>query len=109
MVIRSAATVEFTRVLAVGAGDYQEVVGPSSCFEAGGFQMLADPVLTGGTLIDPTGIQEVSITASYNLGEPLFIRLLDSDQNIDITLIDTAVVNVVHDDSGDAACDDVDR
>lgn len=100
-VVRSPASVEFTRVLTVGTGDYQEVVGPSSCFQAGVFQLLADPLLTGGTVIDPTQGQEVSSTSSFNLGEPLFIRLIDSDQNLDYQVIDTAVVSVVNDTSGD--------
>lgn len=100
-VARSPSSVEFTRVLTVGTGAYQEVVGPSSCFQAGVFQLLADPLLTGGVVIDPTQTQDVSATSSYNLGEPLFIRLVDSDQNVDYQVIDTAVVTVVNDASGD--------
>ena len=100
-VIRSPSTIEFTRVLTAGSGVYQETVGPSSCFQGGAFALLADPVLTGGVTIDPTQIQEVSVAPSYNLGEPLFLRLTDSDQNLDFLVIDTVVVTVTHAVSGD--------
>jgi uncharacterized repeat protein (TIGR01451 family) len=100
-VVRSPAGVEFTRVVGAASGDYQETVGPSACFQGGIFVNLADPVLSGGGTIDPTQTQEVSATSSYNLGEPLFVRLTDTDQNLDFQVLDTAVVNVIHDISGD--------
>ncbi len=62
---------------------------------------MADPVLTGGGTIDPTLVQDVGVTSSYNLGEPLFLRLEDTDQNLDYQVVDTAVVTVNHDGSGD--------
>ncbi|MCH8116703.1 MAG: OmpA family protein [Proteobacteria bacterium] len=100
-VVRSSSAIEFTRVLTAGAGIYQETVGPSSCFQGGAFALLADPVLTGGVTIDPTQTREVSVAPSYNLGEPLFLRLTDSDQNLDFLVIDTVVVTVTHAVSGD--------
>ena len=100
-VVSSPASVELTRVVGAGSGDYQESVGPSVCLQAGVSINLADPVLTGGGAINPAQTQEVSVTSSYNLGEPLFIRLSDSDQNLDYQVLDTAVVIVIHDVSGD--------
>jgi uncharacterized repeat protein (TIGR01451 family) len=100
-VVRSPASVEFTRVAGAGAGDYQESVGPSACFQGGASVTLADPVLTGGGTIDPTLVQDVSVTGNYNLGEPLFLRLIDTDQNVDAAVIDYAVVAVIHDTTGD--------
>ena len=100
-VVRSPASVEFTRVVGAGAGDYQETVGPSACFQGGAFVALADPVLTGGGTIDPTLVQDVSVTGNYNLAEPLFLRLIDTDQNVDAAVIDTAAVTVIHDTTGD--------
>ncbi len=100
-VVRSAASVEFTRVVGAGAGDYQETLGPSACFQGGAYQTLADPVLTGGGTIDPTFVQDVSVNGNYNLGEPLFLRLIDTDQNVDAAVIDYAVVTVIHDTTGD--------
>jgi len=100
-VVRSPAIVEFTRVVGAGAGDYQETVGPSACFQGGAFVTLADPVLTGGGTIDPLLTQDVSVTGNYNLGEPLFLRLTDTDQNVDAAVIDYPVVTVIHDTTGD--------
>ena len=100
-VVRSPSAVEFTRVLTAGSGSYQETVGPAYCSQGGAFVLLADPTLTGGGTIDPTLVQEVAPAATYNLGEPLFLRLVDSDQNLDFQVIDTAVVDVVHPVSGD--------
>jgi uncharacterized repeat protein (TIGR01451 family) len=101
-VVRSPASVEFTRVVAVGSGDYQESVGPSACFQGGAFVTMADPVLVGGATIDPTLTHEVSVTRAYNLGEAAFIRLSDSDQNLDFQAIDYAVVAVSNAVSGDS-------
>jgi uncharacterized repeat protein (TIGR01451 family) len=100
-VVRSPASVEFTRVVGASSGDYQESAGPSACFSGGAFQTLADPVLTGGGTIDPTQTHDVSVTGNYNLGETLFLRLIDTDQNVDAAVIDHAVVTVVHGTTGD--------
>jgi len=100
-VVRSPSAVEFTRVLTASSGSYQETVGPAYCSQGGGFVLLADPTLTGGSTIDPTLVQEVVPATTYNLGEPLFLRLDDSDQNLDFQVIDTAVVDVVHPVNGD--------
>ncbi len=101
-VVRSPASIEFTRVVAAVIGDYQETVGPSACLEGGQFVNLADPVLIGGGTIDPSQIQEVAATSSYNLGEAAFLRLSDSDQNIDYQVVDYTVVSVFDAQSGDA-------
>lgn len=101
-VTRSTASIELTRVHAVGAGSYQETVGPAACYQGGSFVNLADPIILGGLLIDPTQVQEVSAAAQFNLGEPVFIRLMDTDQNIDAAVIDYAAVNVIHDVTGDS-------
>ena len=100
-VLRSPATVDLTRVAQVGGGTWQETVGPSACFQGGAFAVLANPQLLGGGVIDPTQVQDVSVTSAYNLGEPAFIRLVDLDQNIDYQVIDTAVVTVTNPASGD--------
>tara|TARA_R110002096_G_scaffold130643_4_gene279903 strand:- start:6171 stop:11942 length:5772 start_codon:yes stop_codon:yes gene_type:complete len=101
-VVRSPSTVEFTRVVTAGSGSYQETVGPSACLQTGAFVNLADPVLLGGTTINPALVQDVSPTQSYNTGEAAFIRLTDSDQNLDFQVIETAVVVVSDASSGDS-------
>ena len=100
-VLPSNATLAFTRVVGAGNGSYQESTGPSACFQGGAFSPLADPVLVGGVVIDPTQTQNVSTTAAYNLGEPVFIRLVDSDQNADFTVVEYVEVNVSSTASGD--------
>ena len=100
-VIRTASGIELTRVLGSGVGAYQEPVGPSACFQGGAFVTLADPILLGGGTIDPTSTRDVVAATSFNLGETIFIRLADADQNVDFAVIDTAVVDVVHDVTGD--------
>ena len=101
-VVRSPASVEFTRVVAPGTGAYQEPVGPSACLQGGSYVTLADPTLIGGATIDPTSSQDVSATSVYNRGEAAFIRLTDSDQNLDFQVIDYAVVTVTNPQTGDA-------
>jgi hypothetical protein len=101
-VVRSPSVVEFTRVVAAGSGTYQETVGPSACFQGGAFVNLANPTLLGGTTIDPSVPQDVLPTTTYNIGEAAFIRLSDSDQNLDYQVIDTAVVTLTNSTSGDS-------
>lgn len=98
-VIRSSSSLAFTRV--VNSGDFRESVGPAYCEQAGNFVLLPDPV-AAGVRIDPTLVQEVSPTSGYNLGETLFLRLDDADQNVDYTVIDTALVTVENGANGDA-------
>ena len=98
-VVRSPSSVAFTRV--VDAGSFQETVGPAACEQSGAFVDLADPVLLGGNAIDPSNVQNVTPTTAFNLGEVVFIRLVDSDQNLDFMLIEYALVTVAGVNSGD--------
>ncbi|MGI9203986.1 MAG: OmpA family protein [Woeseiaceae bacterium] len=100
-VIRSSSSVEFTRVLSAGIGAYQEPVGPSACWQAGAFTPLADPEILGGGAVDPTLLHDVSPVNAFNLGEALFIRLTDKDQDVDSAVVNYAVVEVSHPTSGD--------
>ncbi len=101
-VVRSTSLLEFTRVVAAGSATYQEAVGPSACFQGGAFVSLADPTLIGGNSIDPALQQDISAASSYNIGEAAFIRLTDSDQNLDYQIIDTASVSLSDSLSGDS-------
>ncbi|MDJ0907264.1 MAG: OmpA family protein, partial [Woeseiaceae bacterium] len=99
-VVPTPASIGLTRVMALG-GQFQETVGPTACFDGASFVTLGDPVLIGGTRIDPAAAQEVSDTASYNQGEPVFIRLDDPDQNTDFQVVDYAEVTVSNVETGD--------
>ncbi|MCH9694491.1 MAG: OmpA family protein [Gammaproteobacteria bacterium] len=101
-VVRSPANVEMTRAAIVGAGTYQETVGPSACFQGGAFVTQGNPTVLGGIAIDPTQALQVSPTSSYNSGEFAFIRLTDSDQNVDYLVADTTTVVVSNTDNGDS-------
>ncbi|MCP4302206.1 MAG: OmpA family protein [Gammaproteobacteria bacterium] len=101
-VVRSPASVSFTRIVGGGAGENQEPAGPAACLQGGAFVTLADPTLVGGVTIDPSLVQDISATSSYNIGESAFIRLVDTDQNLDYQVIDNAVVTVNSASSGDS-------
>jgi uncharacterized repeat protein (TIGR01451 family) len=96
----SASSIEFTRVTG-GGGDYQEMVGPSACVQGASVTPYGNPTLSGGNAIDPTLLHNVSVSGSYNLGEPAFIRLTDTDQNNDYLQVEYAMVSVSHPASGD--------
>ncbi|MGI9235724.1 MAG: OmpA family protein [Woeseiaceae bacterium] len=100
-VVRSPASVNFTRIVGGGAGENQETAGPAACLQGGAFVTLADPTLVGGTIIDPGLVHDISATSSYNIGESAFIRLVDTDQNLDYQVINTAVVTISSVSSGD--------
>ena len=101
-VVRSPSTIQFTRVLVGGGGSYQESVGPSACFDGSVFTALVDPTVLGGETIDPTQMWDSNATGTYNIGEVAFIRLTDSDQNLDYQVIDYAVVTVSSTATGDS-------
>ena len=100
-VLRTPSTVELTRVLPGGSGVYVESVGPSACFQGGSFVDFGDPQLVGGAVIDPTLPQQLNVSPVYNLGEPVFIRLDDGDQNLNFQVIDYATVTVTSPATGD--------
>ena len=101
-VVRSPASVNFTRIVGGGAGENQETAGPAACMQGGAFVALADPILVGGTTIDPSLVQDISATSSYNIGESAFIRLVDADQNLDYQVVESVVVTVGSVSSGDS-------
>ena len=101
-VVRSPATVELTRVVPNGSGLYRESVGPAACEQGGSFADLAAPRLVGGTVIDPTLVQELNTSPAYNLSEPIFLRLTDTDQNLDYQVTEYVTVTVSNAVTGDA-------
>ncbi len=101
-VLRSPATLQFTRIAPAAAGSWQETVGPSACLQGGNWVTQADPVLVGGAVIDPGSVQELVTASAYNLGETVFLRLADADQNLDFQALDTAEVTIRHPLSADS-------
>ncbi len=101
-VVRSPASVELTRVATGGSGTYLETVGPGACISGGSVIPLGDPVLVGGNSIDPAQAQQVNASLAYNSGEPVFLRLADSDQNLDYLIAETVTVTVTSSATGDS-------
>lgn len=101
-VTRSTANVEFTRVVPAGTGAYQETVGPSACLQGGSFVNLPDPSILGGNVIDPAQVQETNGATTMNIGETAFVRLVDTDQNLDFQAVEYAVVTVGNGQTGDS-------
>lgn len=98
-VVRTPSDLELVRV--AGNGDFQHPVGPSACFQGGSFVPLADPILLGGITIDPVQPQPLSPATDYNLGEPVFVRVADADQNLDVTAVEYVAVDVSIPETGD--------
>ncbi|HSD70205.1 MAG TPA: hypothetical protein VLB07_11670, partial [Woeseiaceae bacterium] len=100
-VLRSPSVVQLTRLALPGAGTFQEPVGPSACFAGGVFAPLGNPLINGQP-IDPLLDRDVTQSNNYNLGRPIFLRLDDTDQNVDASVVDYAVVTVVSIPAGDS-------
>ena len=93
-VARTPATVTFHRALSSGDAAIVEPVGPSACERGGVFEVLPDPVLVGGDVVDPALPQRLFDAASFNTGEHIFLRLVDQDQNLDFQQVEYAVVTL---------------
>ena len=78
-----------------------EPAGPTQCLAGTTFQTLSNPVLIGGQTIDPTQPVALTTTANYHGGEPLFVRLVDADQNRDSAVRDSVDVQIAAQQTGD--------
>jgi flagellar motor protein MotB len=97
---RTPSSLSLTRIVA-GGGAFDEPVGPAACFSGGGFVPLANP-LVGNTPIDPSLSYGVLGASMFHGGEPLFVRLVDADQNLDSNRLEWVVVSVASPVSGDS-------
>ncbi len=103
VVLRSNAIASFLRIDPGSASAVNQTLGPTACDLAGsGFQVLADPVLLDGSNIDPLVPQPVVATGSYHIGEPVFVQLVDSDQNLDMLAIETVTLTLSSSPEGDS-------
>ncbi|MEZ5531010.1 MAG: hypothetical protein R3E69_01360 [Steroidobacteraceae bacterium] len=67
---------------------------PTQCVGSGGTVTLPPPVLADGTTVDPSQPLPLSAAPIVHGGEALFLRLRDTDQNLDATVIDTVEIEV---------------
>jgi uncharacterized repeat protein (TIGR01451 family) len=92
----------FTIRPTTSAPDFEETLGPSACWNGAAFTPLPDPQILGGIPIDPARAQASMTSIRHHGGEPLFVRIVDADQNFDNALLDYVEVSVSDRDSGDA-------
>ena len=78
-----------------------EPAGPTQCLAGSTFTALPHPVLIGGQTIDPSQPIALATTGDYHGGEPLFVRLVDADQNRDATVRETVDLQVAAQQTGD--------
>jgi uncharacterized repeat protein (TIGR01451 family) len=89
----TSSSLEFLRYApgAPGASTYN--VTPTACFLGGAFSPLPAPNAYGGGPIG-LGSVELVVTPSYHPGEPVFVRLVDADQNRNPGVVETVLVTV---------------
>ena len=90
---RSRAAIEFSRTVASGSGT-PATSGPTTCQTASGYQLLANPVLIGGQVLDPALAVPMAATGMFHGGEPIFIHVTDRDRNRDAQALDVIDVRV---------------
>jgi len=92
-VFGTSSSLEFLRFApgAPGASTYN--VTPTACFLGGVFSPLPAPTAYGGGPIG-LGSVELEVTPSYHPGEPVFVRLVDADQNQNLGVVDAVVVTL---------------
>ena len=105
VVPRTSAEIVFFRVIPNSGRAATTPVGPAACGVDGGrssFTPLPSPVLVGGRPIDPVELHSVADSEQFHAGEPFFFRLSDADQDLDVSIRDTAVVTVNSPSTGDS-------
>ncbi len=103
---RTTAVIEFLEYAPSATGVQQLTVKPTSYSPngntAGPFVVLGAPVSAGSSAaIDINQPVPLVSPTQYHMGEPVFIRLTDKDQNNDPALAETAVVTIRDDKTGD--------
>jgi uncharacterized repeat protein (TIGR01451 family) len=68
--------------------------GPTQCLNNGAYQVLAPARLLDGTTIDPAQAAPLQVAPIVHGDEPLFVRLVDPDQNHNSTLRDSVDVQL---------------
>jgi hypothetical protein len=97
----SSSNLAFMRYAPGAPGATSFSVTPTACFTGGSFVPQGPPTAFGGGPI-ALGSVDLVVTASYHPGEPIFVRLVDSDQNRNNALVESVVVSLVSSAAGDA-------
>ncbi|MEX2207314.1 MAG: carboxypeptidase-like regulatory domain-containing protein [Myxococcota bacterium] len=87
----TSSSFEFMRYAPGAPGSTPYAVSPTQCFTGGSFSPLAPPTAYGGGVINLANV-ELELTSSYHPGEPVFVRLVDADQNLNPALAESVRV-----------------
>jgi uncharacterized repeat protein (TIGR01451 family) len=99
---RTDARIDIMRVVDAGSTNATMTVEPTYCVQGGDLSRLPDPVLPGGQVIVPDQQQSVVDGELFHIGEPLFFRLQDEDQNLDSGIRDGVEISVRATPGGDS-------
>lgn len=99
----SVSSIEFLQYAPSLAGAESVVVNTSSYGVAAGgpYNTSSSPKAVGGSAIDLSSPVPLTPLSTMSTGEPIFIRVTDSDNNLDPTIVETVVVTVTVDTTGD--------
>jgi uncharacterized repeat protein (TIGR01451 family) len=89
----SLSTLAILRATTAG-GTTDTTAGPTQCRASNGYSPLPNPVLTGGTVVDPTKPVTLTNTTTLHGGEAVFVQVSDADRNGDAQAIDTVDIEL---------------
>ncbi len=84
---------EFMRYAPGAPGSIPYALAPTQCFSGGSYNPLPPPTAYGGGVINLANV-ELELTSSYHPGEPVFVRLVDADQNQTPALAESVFVTL---------------
>jgi len=100
-VTRTPSTVEFLKYGLGIPSNTQTEIGLQTCSTTGnpGGPYIASPSLTdfSGAPIDVNTLVPLVADGAYHAGEPVFIRVIDLDQNLDPAIVETVELNLISD------------
>ena len=103
VVVQATTTPSSVSILRYSPGAATSVasIGPTLCRSGASYSTLPAPALLNGTLLNPSQATPLDATNTVHGGEPIFLQLVDPDQNRDPTVRDTIDLRVTSA-SGDA-------
>lgn len=98
-VASTPASIAFMRFLPSTAGlpagmASVQSVAPTQCNAGAGFSPLPSPSIPGGPVLTVPGSLLLSPSALYAIGDPVFVRVTDYDQNLDPLVAETVDVTL---------------
>ena len=96
----TSSSFELMRYAPGAPGSSTYGVTPTACFTGGSFNALPAPTAYGGGVINLASV-ELVLTPSYHPGEPIFVRLVDADQNQNPALVESVFVTLAAPSVGD--------